>query len=72
MGTKELKAAREPVQPLLVSAKELSVALNVPRNTIYARAKKDGWPCYRIGSSEKSDIRFDLEEILALLRRDSG
>jgi hypothetical protein len=68
MGTKELKAAREPVQPLLVSAKELSVALNVPRNTIYANAKKFGWPCYRVGA----DIRFDLEEILALLRRDSG
>jgi excisionase family DNA binding protein len=50
----------------LVRAKELSEALDVPVNTIYDRAKKDGWPSYRIGR----DVRFDLEEILALIRRD--
>jgi hypothetical protein len=65
MGTKELKVSREPVEQRLVTAKELSVVLNVPRNTIYANAKKFGWPCYRVGA----DIRFDMAEILALIRR---
>jgi hypothetical protein len=52
----------------LSTAKELSVVLNVPRNTIYANAKKFGWPCYRVGA----DIRFDMQEILALIRQEPG
>jgi excisionase family DNA binding protein len=67
MTTKELRQ-REPVTPKLITALELSVLLNVPRNTIYANAKKFGWPCYRVGA----DIRFDQEEILALIRREAG
>jgi excisionase family DNA binding protein len=66
MTTKELKAA-EPAEPRLVTAKELSAVLNVPRNTIYANAKKFEWPCYRVGA----DIRFDLDEIMALIRSGS-
>jgi hypothetical protein len=68
MTTKELRPLREPATPKLVTALELSTVLNVPRNTIYANAKKFGWPCYRVGA----DLRFDLEEILALIRREAG
>jgi excisionase family DNA binding protein len=66
MGTKEKpKPAQETGEPRLVTAKELSAVLNVPRNTIYANAKKFSWPCYRVGA----DIRFDLAEIMALIRQ---
>lgn len=52
----------------LVRVQELSKILDVPVNTIYSRAQRDGWPKYQVGR----DIRFDLEEILALIRREAG
>lgn len=48
----------------LYTANELAEQLNIPVRTIYNHAKKDGWPVYRVGRV----VRFDLEEILALLR----
>jgi hypothetical protein len=48
----------------IVSARELSDTLSIPVKTIYKRARLDNWPVYRVGR----DVRFDLDEILALIR----
>jgi hypothetical protein len=49
---------------LLVRVQEIAQIPDVPAKTIYHRARKDEWPCYRVGR----DVRFDLDEILRLIR----
>ena len=51
----------------LVRIQEISKILDVPVKTLYHAARRDAWPKYKIGR----DVRFDLEEILALLRQAS-
>jgi excisionase family DNA binding protein len=50
-----------------VTTAELSDLLHVPKSTIYHRAKANDWPTYHIGRT----VRFDLDEILDLIRRDA-
>ena len=62
------KEAREPAKQLFVGVDVLAERLGIPVKTIYDRAQKDGWPHYRVGRQ----MRFDLEEILAFVRREAG
>jgi excisionase family DNA binding protein len=50
-----------------VRAPELAELLGIPVRTIYDCAKRDEWPTYRVGKV----VRFDLDEILALIKDES-
>ena len=54
--------------PRLVNARELAVILGLPIGTVYDRSRRDAWPRFRIGHA----VRWNADEVLALLRRDGG
>jgi excisionase family DNA binding protein len=52
----------------LSTARELAGLLAIPVGTLYDRARKEGWPHYKVGHS----LRFSRDEILGLLRDEGG
>ena len=53
--------------PKLVDAARCAAAISAPKSTLYKMVRK-GLPVYRVGSLRRS-LRFDIEEVLAWLRR---
>ena len=54
----------------LVSADRCSRALGITTGCLYRMAREGLVPSYRVGSRQHG-VRFDLDEVLAALRRDA-
>jgi excisionase family DNA binding protein len=55
-----------PCNERLVTAREISRVLGVGASTLYAMAKKNRVPHYKIG---ETGIRYRMSEVLAAMRR---